>query len=40
MSVEILEKIKQGATPEQIEKSWQAELSDFKKRRVLFLLYK
>ena len=35
-----LEKLKQGATPEQIEQSWQKNLSEFKARRASFLLYK
>ncbi|MBA3634132.1 MAG: DUF1343 domain-containing protein [Acidobacteria bacterium] len=37
---EIVEKIKQGASPEEIEKSWQKDLEEFKKRRAQFLLYK
>ncbi|MDQ3130608.1 MAG: DUF1343 domain-containing protein [Acidobacteriota bacterium] len=35
----ILEKLKQGATPEEIEQSWQKNLTDFKARRASFLLY-
>ena len=35
-----LEKIKQGATPEEIEQSWQKNLTEFKARRASFLLYK
>ncbi len=37
---EILNKVKAGNTPEDIEKSWQKQLDDFKKRRASFLLYK
>lgn len=40
VSREILEKIKRGDAPEEIERAWQAKLDDFKKRRALFLLYK
>jgi uncharacterized protein YbbC (DUF1343 family) len=37
---EILEKIKRADAPEEVEKSWQKNLSDFKARRASFLLYK
>jgi uncharacterized protein YbbC (DUF1343 family) len=37
---ETLEKIKRIDTPEEIEKSWQTNLSTFTKRRAQFLLYK
>ena len=37
---EILEKIKRGDSPEEIEKAWAAKLSDFIKRREKFLIYK
>jgi uncharacterized protein YbbC (DUF1343 family) len=40
VNAEILEKLKQGATPEEIEKSWQKDLDEFKKRRAKFLIYK
>ncbi len=40
VNAEILEKVKAGNTPEEIEKSWQPSLEEFKKRRALFLLYK
>ena len=40
VNAEILEKLKQGATPEEIEKSWQEKLSKFMERRASFLLYK
>lgn len=36
----ILEKIKAGNSPEEIEKSWQNSLENFNKRRASFLLYK
>ena len=36
----ILEKLKAGNTPEEIEKAWQTSLEEFKKRRASFLLYK
>ncbi|HQU83057.1 MAG TPA: DUF1343 domain-containing protein [Pyrinomonadaceae bacterium] len=37
---EILEKVKAGNSPEEIEKTWQNSLEDFNKRRASFLLYK
>jgi uncharacterized protein YbbC (DUF1343 family) len=40
VNAEILEKLKQGAAPEEIEKTWQKHLSEFKTRRASFLLYK
>ncbi len=40
VNAEILEKVKAGNAPEEIEKSWQNSLADFKKRRASFLLYK
>ncbi len=40
VNAEIVEKLKQGATPEQIEQSRQKNLTDFKVRRASFLLYK
>ncbi len=40
VNAEILEKVKAGNSPEEIEKSWQKSLDDFKKRRASFLLYK
>lgn len=36
----ILEKLKAGNTPEEIEKAWQNSLEEFKKRRASFLLYR
>jgi hypothetical protein len=36
----ILEKVKRGDSPEDIEKAWQGDLSGFKKRRAPYLLYK
>ncbi|HSK72074.1 MAG TPA: hypothetical protein VK892_10295, partial [Pyrinomonadaceae bacterium] len=40
VNAQILEKLKQGATPEEIEKAWAANLSEFMTRRARFLLYK
>jgi len=40
VNAEILEKIKAGNSPEEIEKSWQNSLENFNKRRASFLLYK
>jgi uncharacterized protein YbbC (DUF1343 family) len=40
VNAEILEKVKAGNSPVEIEKSWQKSLDDFKKRRASFLLYK
>ncbi len=40
VNAEILEKLKAGNAPEEIEKSWQNSLEEFKKRRASFLLYK
>lgn len=37
---QILEKVKTAESPSDIEKSWQSEIGDFKKRRAQFLLYK
>jgi uncharacterized protein YbbC (DUF1343 family) len=34
------DQLKQGETADEIEKTWQTELNDFKKRRATFLLYK
>ncbi|MDQ4123425.1 MAG: DUF1343 domain-containing protein [Acidobacteriota bacterium] len=36
----ILEKVNRADAPEEIERSWTAELEDFRKRRAQFLLYK
>ena len=40
VNAEILEKVKAGIAPEEIEKSWQKNLTEFKVRRASFLLYK
>ena len=40
VNTEILDKIKAGNLPEEIEKAWQSKLDEFKKRRASFLLYK
>ena len=40
VSGEILERVKRGDAPEEIERAWQAQLDEFKKRRASFLLYK
>ena len=40
VNAEILEKLKAGNTPEEIEKIWRKQSDDFKKRRASFLLYK
>ena len=40
VNAEILEKVKAGSTPEEIEKAWQPKLAEFVKRRASFLLYK
>ncbi len=37
---EILEKVKAGVAPEEIEKAWRTKLEEFIKRRASFLLYK
>jgi uncharacterized protein YbbC (DUF1343 family) len=34
------EKIKRADAPEEIERAWQKDLDEFKKRRAQFLLYK
>ncbi|HEX8737784.1 MAG TPA: exo-beta-N-acetylmuramidase NamZ domain-containing protein [Pyrinomonadaceae bacterium] len=39
VNAEILERVKRGDAPEEIEKAWQAQLDEFKKRRASFLLY-
>ncbi len=39
VNAEIFEKIKLIESPEDIEKSWQAKLDEYKKRRALYLLY-
>ena len=39
-NTEVFEKIKLGDQPEEIEKSWQKELENFKSRRAQYLLYK
>ena len=40
LNASILEKLKAGNAPEEIEKAWQPQLDEFKKRRASFLLYK
>ena len=40
LNASILEKLKKGNAPEEIEKAWQPQLEEFKKRRASFLLYK
>jgi uncharacterized protein YbbC (DUF1343 family) len=40
VNTEVLEKVKLGGAPEEIEKAWAAELENFKSRRAQFLLYK
>lgn len=40
INAEILEKIKTGNSPEEVEKTWQKSLEDFQKRKASFLLYK
>lgn len=35
----ILEKVKSGATPDELEREWSSKLDDFRKRRTAFLLY-
>jgi uncharacterized protein YbbC (DUF1343 family)/CubicO group peptidase (beta-lactamase class C family) len=37
---DVLEKVKRADAPEEIEKSWQENLSDYMERRASFLLYK
>jgi uncharacterized protein YbbC (DUF1343 family)/CubicO group peptidase (beta-lactamase class C family) len=39
VNAEILERVKRGDAPEEIEKAWQSQLDEFKKRRASFLLY-
>ncbi|HEX8248071.1 MAG TPA: exo-beta-N-acetylmuramidase NamZ domain-containing protein [Pyrinomonadaceae bacterium] len=39
VNAEILERVKRGDAPEEIEKAWQPQLDEFKKRRASFLLY-
>jgi uncharacterized protein YbbC (DUF1343 family)/CubicO group peptidase (beta-lactamase class C family) len=39
VNAEILERVKRGDAPEEIEKAWQTGLDEFKKRRASFLLY-
>ncbi len=39
VNAEILERVKRGDAPEEIEKAWQSRLEEFKKRRASFLLY-
>jgi uncharacterized protein YbbC (DUF1343 family) len=39
VNAEILDRVRRGDAPEEIEKSWQASLEDFKRRRAAFLLY-
>ncbi len=36
---EVFESFKRGNSPQEIERSWQGKLDEFKKRRALFLLY-
>ena len=40
VNAEILDKVKAGNSPEEIEKFWRKQSDDFKKRRASFLLYK
>lgn len=40
VNADILERVKRGESPEEIEKSWQKSLTEFKTRRASFLLYK
>lgn len=40
VNAEIFEAVKRGDAPEAIEKSWQKNLDEFKRRRARFLLYK
>ncbi|HLM01145.1 MAG TPA: exo-beta-N-acetylmuramidase NamZ domain-containing protein [Pyrinomonadaceae bacterium] len=40
VNAEILERVRRGDAPEEIEKAWQSQLEEFKKRRASFLLYK
>jgi uncharacterized protein YbbC (DUF1343 family) len=40
VNTEILEKLNQGAAPEEIERAWQKDLEEFKRRRAQFLIYK
>ncbi len=40
VNAEIFESVKRGDEPETIEKAWQNNLDDFKRRRAQFLLYK
>ncbi len=40
VNAQILEKLKVGNSPEEIEKAWQNPLEEFKKRRASFLLYR
>jgi len=37
---DVLDRLKRGETPEQIERSWQAALTEFGRRRASYLLYK
>ncbi len=37
---EILDRLKRGETPEQIESSWATDLAEFERRRTAYLLYK
>ncbi|MBS1797319.1 MAG: DUF1343 domain-containing protein [Acidobacteria bacterium] len=39
VNAEILEKVKAGTQPDEIEKSWQPALDEFRRRRAAFLLY-
>ena len=39
VNAEILERVRRGDAPEEIEKAWQPQLDEFKKRRASFLLY-
>ncbi|MDQ3801092.1 MAG: DUF1343 domain-containing protein [Acidobacteriota bacterium] len=39
VNADILERVKRGDAPEEIEKAWQSQLDEFKKRRASFLLY-
>ena len=40
VNADILERVKRGESPEEIENSWQKSLTEFKTRRASFLLYK